>query len=440
MRATDEATSIKPTATRTNGASPSAQLWRNRGFNILWAGQTLSVLGDAFALVALPLLVLQATGSVAQMGLVTGVNGIGQLIAGVFAGVIVDRVNRRRLMIACDVARCGLYALIPLWWALRGPAFWLIYLVVLGASLLSMGFQVAYMTVVANLVDRAQITDANGRLQATYAIAYVVGPALAGLISARTGPVTAIGLDALSFAVSAISLMFIRLRVMPHAEGSAARAAESRFSEFVAGARYLWRQPTLRAITWLTSLEALLIGGALDLFIFHLKHDLGQADSAVGLTLGLASVGAALGSAVAPWLRRRFGFGVNWITGFAVSGLALALVGPAPSVALVAVFASGFTLGDTVRAILQVSLRQELSPDYLLGRVTAAFWTIGAVPLSLGAALTAAVAQRLGAPVVLFGIGIGVLALALLAIATPVRAARPEQRQTASTAELPRDQ
>ncbi len=425
MRATHEA---KPSTISPTGVSPSAQLWGNRGFNILWAGQTLSVLGDSFALVALPLLVLQATGSVAQMGLVTGVNGIGQLIAGVFAGTIVDRVDRRRLMIVCDVARCGFYTLIPLWWALRGPAFWLIYLVVIGASMLSMGFQVAYMTVVANLVDHAQLTDANGRLQATYAIAYVVGPALAGLISTRTGPVAALGFDAFTFAISAVSLVFIRLRIKAGAAEPPARAVESRLSALLAGVRYLWQEPSLRAITWLTSLEGLLIGGALDLFIFHLKHDLTQGDSAVGLTLGLASVGAALGSAAAPWLRRRFGFGVTWIAGFAISGLALALVGPAPNVALVAIFASGFTLGDTVRAILQVSLRQELSPDHLLGRVTSAFWTIGAVPISLGAALTAAIAQHFGAPDVLFGIGIGVLALALIAIATPVRVARPEQR------------
>jgi MFS family permease len=416
--------SVAPTRT----PSPAALLWRNRGFNILWFGQTLSALGDSFAFVALPLLVLEATGSVAQMGLVTGVNGVGQIVAGVFAGVLVDRVDRRRLMIACDIARCCLYGLIPLWWALRGPAFWLIYVVVLLASLVSMGFQVAYMTAVANLVDRNQITDANGRLQATYAIAYVVGPMLAGLVSARTGPVAAIGIDAVSFVVSAISLTLIRLRVAPDDLRSAKRAAESKLSELIAGARYLWSEPTLRAITWLTSIEGLLVGGGVDLFIFHLKHDLGQGDSAVGVVLGLASVGAALGSALAPWLRRRFGFGVTWITGFAFSGVALALIGPAPNVAIVAACASGFTLGDTVRAILQVSLRQELTPDHLLGRVTAAFWTLGAVPISLGAALTAALAQRIGAPAVLFGMGVGALAMALIAIATPARAARPEQR------------
>ena len=420
MRATNQSS----IAARTD--TPSSRLWRNRDFNIFWTGQTLSTLGDSFALVALPLLVLQATGSVAQMGLVTGVFGIGQLLAGVFAGVIVDRVNRRRLMIACDIARLAAYGAIPLWWALRGPALWLIFVVVALVAMLSMGFQVAYMTAVANLVDRDQITDANGRLQATYAIAYVVGPTIAGLVSARVGPVAAIGCDALSFALSAISLTVVRLRAA-RADRASEQRIEGRLAELVAGARYLWSEPTLRAITWLTSIEALLVGGGIDLFVFHLKHDLRQGDSAVGLVLGLASVGAILGSLAVPWLRRRFGFGANWITGFAFSGVALALIGPAPTVALVAICAAGFTLGDTVRAILQVSLRQELSPDHLLGRVTAAFWTIGGVPMSLGAALTTALAQRLGAPSILLGMGVGVFALALIAIATPARAARPER-------------
>lgn len=423
MNATDEAQRTLPS----EQDRPVADLWRNRDFNILWAGQTLSALGDSFALVALPLLVLQATGSVAQMGLVTGVNGIGQIVAGIFAGVIVDRVNRRRLMIVCDLARFALYALIPIYWAFHGPAFWLIYVVVLGASLLSMGFQVAYMTAVANLVRRSQITSANGRLQTTFAVAFVVGPMLAGLVSARIGPVTAIGFDALSFAVSAGSLTLIRLRASGAPASVKQEAAKRWLDTLIAGARHLWGQPILRAITWMTAVDGLLIGGGLDLFIFHVKHDLAQGDSAVGLTLGLASVGAALGSLVAPWLRRHVGFGATWISGFAFSGIAFALVGPATNVALVAAFAACFTLGDSVRAILQISLRQELTPDRLLGRVTSTFWTFSAVPASIGAALTAGLAQRVGAPGVIFGIGVGALILALIAIATPVRDARPER-------------
>src|SRR5690242_7882314 len=113
------------------------RLTRNRAFNIFWAGQTLSSLGDAVAIIALPLLILQATGSVVQMGLVTGMGGVGQLVAGLFSGVLVDRADRRRLMIVCDVARMLLLASIPAVWALAGPQLWLIYVVVFPVAALS---------------------------------------------------------------------------------------------------------------------------------------------------------------------------------------------------------------------------------------------------------------------------------------------------------------
>ncbi len=408
--------------------SPTSRLWRNRGFNILWAGQGLSSLGDSFALVALPLLVLGATGSVAQMGLVTGVYGVGQLIAGLFAGMLVVQMDRRAVMIACDSLRLVLYAALPIWWAIAGPALWLIYVVSLFGALLGMTFQVAYMTVLTSLVDRDQLTDANGRMLSTFAIAYVVGPLLAGLIASRVGAPLAVGFDALTFAISAASLLFIHPRRQTERVATAERVRPGgKLDELLAGARYLWSEPTLRAITWLTAGLMLLQGGSIDLFIYHLKHDLGQGDEAVGVVLGVASVGSALGSAIAPWLRRRLGFGVIWISGFAFSGLALALIGPTLGVWVIAALAMGFMLGDSLRAILQITLRQELTPEHLLGRVSSAFWTLGAVPGSLGAALTATLAQRAGASITLLGMGLGTVALSLVSLLTSVRAANPER-------------
>src|SRR5947207_8419474 len=102
---------------------------RRPDFTVFWVGQTLSELGGAFAVVALPLLVLHATGSVAQMGLLTAVGGVGAIGTGLFAGVLVDRVDRRRLMIICDLARLVLFGLIPVWW-LAGPQVWLLYVVI----------------------------------------------------------------------------------------------------------------------------------------------------------------------------------------------------------------------------------------------------------------------------------------------------------------------
>src|SRR5579884_1740445 len=137
-------------------------LWRNHRFTVFWCGQTLSNLGDSLAVIALPLLVLQATGSVTQMGIVAGCYGAGQLLSGIFAGVLVDRLDRRRFMIICDLGRMLLYSLLPCYWLLIGPHIWPIYVVTFLGSCLGMGFQVAYITAVPNLVGPDHITEANG--------------------------------------------------------------------------------------------------------------------------------------------------------------------------------------------------------------------------------------------------------------------------------------
>ena len=107
---------------------------------------------------------------------------MGQFVTGLFAGELADRLDRRRLMIGCDLSRCALYALIPLAWALAGPQIALVYGVVVLTAILDMIFQVAYVTIIPNLVDHSQSTAANARLSTTMALGYVIGPVLAGTI------------------------------------------------------------------------------------------------------------------------------------------------------------------------------------------------------------------------------------------------------------------
>jgi len=160
-----------------SGAAQKAKppLWRDRNFGTYWIAQSLSVAGDSFAYIAVPLLVLQATGSVARMGLLTAVAGAASVVAGVFGGVLVDRLDRRTLMIIADLARLVLYGLVPLAW-LAGPQVWLLFVVLPLCEAIGMVFQIASVTAVRNLVDRDRITEANGRLQATYAAVGVAGP------------------------------------------------------------------------------------------------------------------------------------------------------------------------------------------------------------------------------------------------------------------------
>ncbi len=408
--------------------SPAARLRTNRNFNIFWLGQSLSNAGDAVALIAMPLLVLHVTGSVAQMGFVTATVGVAMLIAGIVAGPIADRVDRRRFMILCDLARMVVYAAIPLGWWIAGPQRWLIVFTAGFGAFFGMCFSVTYITAIANLVDRDQVTDANGRLQASAAVASVIGPALAGLIAARFDPAAALGIDSFSFALSAASLACIRLRKADTPRSDT--LSMGGVAELLAGVRFLWQQPVLRTLTWMIAGFSFLTMGGLDLFIFHLTHDLGQGDRAVGLVFGVASSGAIAGGLLAAPARRRWGFAVCYLGSVIVEGVLLAGIGLAPTVAFMLPLTVGFMLLEILKGVNSIAVRQQVTPDHLLGRVTAAFWTINSAPGPLGAALFTALAAQRGAPAVLILMGAGFSAIALLGLRTPARSRRPEEWST----------
>ncbi len=407
---------------------PGTPLGRDRNFNIFWLGQTLSGLGDAFGFIALPLLVLQATGSVAQMGLVTATFGLGQLLMGLFAGPIVDRADRRRLMIMCDTGRTLLYLAIPLAWAIAGPQLWLIYVVTALGSMLGNLFSVSYITAVTNLVDKSQITEANGRLQTTGAATFIVGPVLAGLVSHQFGPATAIGIDAASFAVSALSLWFIRLRqaaaIRPKDEPGRGKLAEA-----LEGVRFLWQQPVLRAVTIMFLVINGMLAGVQDLFIYYMKRGLGWDDNSVGIVFGAATVGALLSGVLVARIRRRWGFGVCFLGGQMLFGVALVVFGFAPPTLLIFVLIGvALTFGSSIQGICSMSLRQEITPDHLLGRVTAAFYTLVQVLGPVGAAISTIIGAWVGAVPVMIAMGLLIIGITALGLFTPLALRNPEQQ------------
>jgi MFS family permease len=401
-----------------------APLWRDRSFGTYWVAQTLSAAGNAFAYLAVPLLVLEATGSVAQMGLLTAVAGAASVIAGVFGGVLVDRYDRRRLMIVADLVRLVLFGLVPLVW-LVSPQVWLLFVVLPICAAAGMLFQVAAVTAVRNLVDADRITEANGRLQATFAVTAVLGPLLAGVVSARFGPAVAIAVNAASFALSAVGLRLIRLRG-PRAADTAPVARERPLAEFLAGARFLWRQPVLRALTVLLSVFIFLTYGFTDVLIYHVTHDLGGTEGTVGAVLGLAALGTVAGALLVAPLRRRRGFGATWIGAHAVCGFAVAGVGVATTVPTVTALTAVYLCCLSVGGICSMSLRQEITPDHLLGRVTSAFWSTHYALGPAGAAILTWAAGRYGVPAVALVAGVGCLLVAVGGLFTPIRRAGAE--------------
>ncbi len=397
--------------------APEPSLWKNRDFNVFWLGQTLSGLGDAFAMIAIPLLVLKATGSLHRMGTLTALVSVAHVIAGLTSGTLVDRVDRRRLMIACDLGRWAVYSAVPVVWWLHGPGYELLVVVGCVGALLGNIFQVAAITAVANLVPRSRLIDANGRMHGSYAVMMFVGPMLAGEVCQRFGPTTALAIDCASYLVSAASLWLVRARF----EGVEAREQVGVFAGFVAGLRFLWSIPVLRAVTVLLGLSSLILAGRENLLIYYIKRELGRDDRAVGQMFALAALGAVLGALTAPAMRSRWGFAMCWLGAGVLMGIAMAGVGLTGSLIVLAGLAMAVAFGEAVRGINTMTLRQEITPDRLLGRVTASFWALLTVPSALGAELNARLAERFGVQHVVIWLGVMLTALMVVGALSPLR-------------------
>lgn len=409
------------------GPPSRAGLWQDHNFSIFWAGQTFDAFGDAAALILIPLLVLEATGSVAQMGLVTATMGVGSLISSIFSGPLADRFDRRKIMILCDTGRTLLYPAIPISWLLFGHSIVPLYLVAATASYLTTFFMVTYTAAIPNIVDKSQISEANGRLQATVALAYITGPIVAGFSSKHFSPNNAVLLVSLSYAISAGLMLLIRLRKSSVVESAdSAESKSSRLDIYLAGIRFLLRHPALKPVTLLLAAFLVISGATINLTIYRLRHDLGQSDDTIGVVFGLASFGALIGGVLSPLMRRKKGFGFSFLGSAMLLGAATALIGVMPSVSLIAVMAVFFGFSNTVRSVSSMSLRQQVTPDYLLGRVSSAFWAMITVLSPLGTAAATMLAAWIGTSPVLIITGTMCIIVALFGLFTRANLRKPE--------------
>ncbi|MFI1281214.1 MFS transporter [Streptomyces sp. NPDC020858] len=434
----------------------SPSLRRNKDFNVFWLGQALSVLGGSISLLALPLLVLDATGSIVQMGLVTVVSGATAIGTGVFAGYVVDRADRRRLMIVCDLVRAVLLGAVPLVWWVAGPQIWLLYVLTALVAVLKTLFDVAYVTAVPNLVRTQDLTTANGRLMGTFALGTLLGPVAAGFITAGVGADWALAVDGATFLVSAASLGWVRFTPRPaddrsgavkagagsttesgsttgaasgagaaSGSGAASGAASGVLREmFVVGFRFLWSHPLLRPLTIQLTLLTFVTMGATDLLIYRVQHDLGRDAATLGYVIAVSGAGAVAAALTAGRLRRILGFGTCWLTSIAMIAVGVAETGVSRSLPVIAALAAVFMFGITLGGICTMTLRQEVTPDHLLGRVTSAFWTVHNASGPVGAAVLTLLAARHGVPAV--SLAGGALCLLILGggLLTPLRGSR----------------
>jgi MFS family permease len=398
-------------------------------FGRLWAALSVSLLGTEITALALPLLAALTLGASAlEMGVLAAAGQVPFLLFSLPAGAWIDRLPRRPVLIATDVASSLLLVSVPLAVPFGGPNFPHLVVVAFGVGTMTVVSEVAHYAYVPSLVGRERLTESNSRLQVSYSAAAAAGPGLAGvLVQLLTAPVAVLA-DAVSFLISAALLRSIR-RPEPPPERSDARLPMRR--SIADGMRKLLGHPLLRAIIVASVPITFCTSGFLALYVLYATRELGLAPATIGLIFAAGGVGAISGAMLARRAADRFGVGPAIIGGWvlAAAGALLVPLAAGPTVVVVVILAlskafEGVT--DTVANIHQWSLRQVVTPDHLAGRVTAGhrFAVYGAG--AAGALAGGALGTTLGLRPALFVCAVGALLSPLPAVFSPLRQLREQ--------------
>jgi MFS family permease len=392
------------------GLRAYAGLLTDRDFRRLWIAQSISQLGTQVTNLALPLVAIVVLGASAfEVAVLGAVEFLPFLLFTLPAGVWVDRLEKRRLMVAADLGRAVILGSVPVA-ALEGwLSIWLLYVVAFAAGTLTVVFDISYQAIVPELVARDRLQEANSRLEISRSAALVLGPGLGGFLVGVMSAPTAIVVDALSYLGSAGFLFGLRRRHAPHAgdaQGGAARpaAAAPRASlrtEMAEGLRFFAANALLRASSGSIVIQnvASQVSGAI-LLVFAVR-ELSLTAETIGLAISLGSVGVLAGAATASAVGRRIGVGPTLTVAALANAVATAfLVASTPSTAFVLFVAWGAVAGyaGMLTNVNGLSLRQAVTPTALQGRVNATGrwinWSVIPVGSIVGGALAGIIGLR----------------------------------------------
>jgi MFS family permease len=378
----------------------TASLWRHADFMKLWAGQTVSELGSVVTRTAVPLVALLVLGAgPLEMALLVVSGSLAVLLVGFFAGAWVDRLRRRPLLISADAVRAVLLFSIPAAYLAGTLRIEQLYLVVFLEGCFGALFDAAYPAYVPSLIGVDRVVEGNSKLATSSSLAEIGGPGLGGGLVQLIGAPFAILVDAISFVISAISLILIDSPEPPRP----ARTSRTRIrQEITEGLRLVRRHPVLVPLT-LRTVVAHVAGSFYGvLYTIYLISDLHLNPFLLGVVVSAGGVGSLVGSFVASRIIARLGFGPALIwtaTGASIVGVLTPLAGGPLLLATVMVFIPQL-IGDglqTIEGIAELSLIQGVIPDRILGRVNATLEVFShGVAYPLGALMAAAIAGWIG--------------------------------------------
>jgi MFS family permease len=371
-------------------------LWAHADFLKLWSAQTISQAGSEVTQLGLPfaaVVVLHA--SAFEVSLLGTAAILPFVLFALPAGVWVDRLRRRPLMVAADFGRLAALASIPIAHAFGALTLGQLYAVQFVAGFLTVVFDVSYLSYLPSLVSREELAGGNARLEATRAIAQAGGPGMAGGLIGLVGAPTAVTADAVSFGLSGALISLIRKReeVTPHSERAALR------HELWEGLRYVFGQRYLRALTICTGTWNLFGSMAFGLFVVYSVRVLGLTAPLIGLIFMIGSIGGIFAAALSPQAARRLGLGPAIVWPAILSSafwLLLPLAHRSTAVPLLFVAVAGAIPLGTLFNVNQLTFRQAITPPRLQGRMNAIVRFMYWSPQALGYAIGGAIASGLG--------------------------------------------
>ncbi|MFG2234260.1 MFS transporter [Streptomyces sp. NPDC048723] len=399
---------------------------RLRDFRLLLAGAATGQLGAQVTLVALPLVaVLELDAPAFQVGLLTAAETAAFLLVGLPAGALTDRMRKRPLMIRADLVRAVAMASIPVAALADVLTMAQLYLVALVTGVATVFFDVAHQSYLPQILPRDQLVAGNGALETVRSTAQVTGPGIGGGLVQLVGAQFAVIVDAIGYVLSALFLL--RVERAEEAPEPAAAGGSLR-KEIGEGVRFVFGHPLLRVIALTTGLANFCTAVLMATQTVHLVRVVGLEAGGLGLVLSASAVGGLLGALCAGRLAARLGQARVMLLSVLVTG-PFALLWPlsgngVPGAVLFAAGSAVVSFGAVVYNVAQVSFRQGMCPPRLLGRMNATLRFLMWGTLPLGALLGGALAQSYGSRTALACCAVGILAVPLPLLLSPLRRMR----------------
>ena len=402
---------------------PAGGLWRHPDFSKLWSAQTVSQFGTQFTLLALPLAAIDVLhASAFEVAALTTVEFLPFLLVSLPAGVWVDRLPRRPILVAGDVTRAALLASIPIAYAFDSLTIWQLYGVAFLVGIATVFFDVAYQSYLPSLVEREQLIDGNAKLEISRSAAQLGGPGLAGLVVQALRAPVAIAFDAASFVGSALFIFSIRKEERPPVRDATSPRMRDELRE---GLAYVLGHPFLKSIAACTALFNFFGNLGFAILLVFARRNLHLSPAAIGLALTLSNIGPLIAAFNAHRISARIGVGRTILASSILGGPMFLVVpfaphGNAALVFLVPAFVvGGFT--NVIYNVTQVSLRQAITPERIQGRMNSVmrFIVWGTIPL--GSFAGGVLASLIGLRATLIVSGAGCCLPFLPVLFSPVR-------------------